>query len=419
MNEPRATAADRAMKWNLFYCKRSVVATTAGLSDGKMNGRRLPVRATTGLAFSRQHPLHFAVAYRWRTGFASVVLVGLAVGVTGCAHGPRAPECLDGEAAARALAEAERQVDASAAESVRNAVSEEIEESCFKRKYLRSGQRIVLYKRPIDSADAVRTVLAPDRPKGVAPDACLADVERSFEKLRISHVTLLLARVRSREEWRWLDPDIGPSKWLDCTPHRTSQYYEQLETLAHELNRDAREGNCLFVAAERTRRCFSLPEHLPPARSARLALSFDDRLRQEAVDRFLDLYLGPESTATFLTLLDELNAHTLATEVRIAVFERIGKSAIYGDRGSRNLSYLSLFLAQTAHYLAKLKETDPALFADVFGKSKETHANVWALFERGEQTFDAWRKLAHGTRDSATRVESELWSLYRKIKAKL
>jgi hypothetical protein len=55
----------------------------------------------------------------------------------------------------------------------------------------------------------------------------------------------------------------------------------------------------------------------------------------------------------------------------------------------------------------------------VFGKSKETHANVWALFERGEQTFDAWRKLAHGTRDSATRVESELWSLYRKIKAKL
>lgn len=292
MNEPRATAADRAMKWNLFYCKRSVVATTAGLSDGKMNGRRLPVRATTGLAFSRQHPLHFAVAYRWRTGFASVVLVGLAVGVTGCAHGPRAPECLDGEAAARALAEAERQVDASAAESVRNAVSEEIEESCFKRKYLRSGQRIVLYKRPIDSADAVRTVLAPDRPKGVAPDACLADVERSFEKLRISHVTLLLARVRSREEWRWLDPDIGPSKWLDCTPQRTGQHYKRLETLAHERNRDARKGDCLFVAAERTRRCFVLPERLPPVRTARLALRFDDRSRQEAVDWLLDRYLA-------------------------------------------------------------------------------------------------------------------------------
>ncbi len=337
--------------------------------------------------------------------------------VAGCAHGPAEQSCLDPATATMAQAEMERLVDHTT--KVADAKSELVEEGCFKRKYLRSGYRIVVFKQPLKAPTEVQASMVEVHDGTVPPQACLADAEKTFQQLNLPQVLQMLSRVRSKEDWRWLDPDIGPAKWLECKPKRGDEYFERLQNFAHEVNHDAREEDCLYIAAERTRRCFVLPKEMPLARFARIQPKVNVPAIQEMLDWILDLYLGPKSSSTAVTLFDELNAYTLGTDVRVAAFEREGKRSLYDNKGHRGSNFLPLFLAQTAAYLTKLKSTDPAMYERTFGVAKENHANLLALFDQGEKAFEAWRKIASAPRDPMARVEMELWSFYRRMKSGL
>lgn len=341
---------------------------------------------------------------------------GLVV-VVGCAHDPFAGQCLDAETSARALAEMEKLVDHDG--PVRGAKTELVEDACTRRKYVRGNHRIVLFKRPGRPPTDVQASAVVRRDGAVSPEACLADAERTFERLGFPQMQTLVSRVRSKEDWRWLDPDVGPSKWLECAPRPGPDYYDHLQTFVHEISHDATEGNCLYVVQERTRRCFYGVNELPPAKFARIRPKVHLAAAQELIDWTLDLFLGPESKTSVLKLFEEVNSHAAGTSVRVAAAEKEGKGVIYGNDGQRDLNLLPLFLAQTAAYLVKVKETDPALYTRICGMAKENHANGVALFEAGEQAFEAWRKVAAAPKDPMARVESDLFGIYRKFKAEL
>lgn len=343
-----------------------------------------------------------------------LIVMGCVV-LAGCAHEPFQGQCLDADQAGRVLAEMEKQVDHEA--GVATATTELLEDRCTRRKYRRGPYRIVLFKRPAQPPTDVQASMVRVRADLVPPEACLAEAERTLERLALPQFQTLVARVRAKEDWRWLDADIGPSKWLECAPKRGAEYWMKLQNFVHELNRDATVDNCLYVVAERTRRCFSFGAPLPPAKGAKIAPRVGVPEAQELIDWILELYLGPESKTSIVALLEEVNAHSAGTEVRLAALDKEGKGAVYDARGERDLNLLPLFLAQTVAYLAKLKSTAPELYEKSFGVSRENRANVAALFERSEKTFEAWRKATPSARDSMSRAEATLYKLYQKLKA--
>jgi hypothetical protein len=290
-----------------------------------------------------------------------------------------------------------------------------IENRCWKRIYKRDDYRIVIYLTPGASPEELGASAGVERHYDLEPKACLERALVQLHDMGFADAAVMAERYRRQFSELWLDPDVGPVKWLGCA--RTPEPASQLATFLHEMSHLLQHQSCSYTG-EPEYRCFALDESLPHRAVAAISdLHSSQKAEQEGYQLVQEIYLTRLNQPA-ATLFDELNAYTITTRVMTAALIRYGVNGIVDD-ASRSIDFLPLFLVYTLRYLEVVRSANFDQYQRNFGRSTLNWQNLEALLVAGQNAYQAYQLALknHGLHEME--LEQRLWSDYRILHARL
>lgn len=301
--------------------------------------------------------------------------------------------------------------------------SRPIEDKCWKRVYERSGYRLVIY-RPFEARTAgngrgAATVEGLTVQAGGERVSCLAESLSRISALGLPYSDEVIEKHRASHPKEWRDPDLTPERWLTCEPASAVDRFASLGTFLHELNHGLRRESCLNIPSRGAPVCFDLPANLPTRSLAKLD-SFPTTNPQslQLLKAFDDLYMKVGDTEP-LMLFDEVIGYAITTDAKTASLRKFGRDSVFRTKTKREYIALPQMLVYAVRYLAKLREKDPALYAQVFSAGSENSRSLRDVFTWAERSYTEWLAALKDAGGAPYEPETRFWKMYRDLKKEL
>lgn len=343
-----------------------------------------------------------------------LILSSMALLLTSCASLKGALErCVYEEEADVLLPTLEKAADSNAqVRGVPVTKTVEVEHSCHRRVYSRSGHRLLIFTTPGDADTTVKGTLS-DMRKTVRTHECFDRALKDLNGLNRPELSRVLAEHQKRWDYLWKDLDVGPVKWLQCDQTKGSKWSEGLNSLIHELNHENHSGKCIFFPKDGSKLCFDLPDDLPRRSLGKVeAFPASPPAHVKFFREIQDIYMVTNDEPVEW-LFEELHSYTLSLMVMTELMSKRGVTALF-DGQERSPVVLPLFLLNTKLYLNRLKQKEPKDFQMYLAPGTPAATNLYVILRQAEDVYAAWLAALKKAGKPEYQIEKALWDEYKK-----